>query len=576
MPARILVIDDEESIRFTFQTFLAQEGYEVLTAGGVAAAMEIIAAGGLDLIFSDILLGEDSGIEILQAVEAIDRPCPVIIITGQPTVATAADSVRLGAFDYLVKPIRKETLLRAAHAGVRHRRLVMERNRIQAENDRYRDHLEAIFRSVAEGIVAVDGDLQVTVANQALEAICGVPPDAVCGRSLPEVDNPCLQACAEIVAAALARGTPLEERRITCRPAGTTGKTLLIASRPLRGGTGQAGALLVIRDITRLVDLELRLAEQSRFDRLVGHGRAMQEVFRLIRALAGTDATVLITGESGTGKNLVAQALHAASPRAAQRLMTVNCSALAEDLLESELFGHVRGAFTGAVSDKVGRFEACQGGCLLLDEIGEIPARLQVKLLRVIQDREFERVGESVPRRADVRIMAATNRDLRREVARKRFREDLYYRLNVVEIPLPALRQRREDIPLLVTHFQEHLARRYRKPIEELSDSVWAALESYAWPGNVRELEHALEHAFVLCQGSIIRREHLPAEIRAVRDAAGRAPETGRRDEEAALLEALERAGGNKAKAARLLGVSRQTVYRRLRQRSPDPSAGSG
>jgi two-component system response regulator HydG len=576
MEARILVIDDEESIRFTFQTFLANEGYEVLTAGACAPALEIIGAGGLDLIFSDILLGEVSGLEILQAVADSGRPCPVIMITGQPAIATAAESVRLGAFDYLLKPIRKETLLKATHVALRHRRLLAERDRIQAENDRYRLHLDAIFRSVAEGILTVDHRLRVTAANQALETVCGLPPEALSGRHLPEVDNPCLRAWAELLAVPLTRGAALEERTVTCRPAGQPEKTLVISARPLQGGEGPPGAILVIRDITRLSDLELRLAEQTRYEQLVGNGAAMQEVYRLIRALAGTDATVLITGESGTGKNIVAKALHASSPRAGQRLMTVNCSALAEDLLESELFGHVRGAFTGAVSDKVGRFEACQGGSLLLDEIGEIPPRLQVKLLRVIQDREFERVGESVPRRVDVRIMAATNRDLRREVASGRFRQDLYYRLNVVEIPLPALRQRREDIPLLVRHFRERLAQRYGKSIEGLDEGVRAVFEAYAWPGNVRELEHALEHAFVLCEGAWIGLEHLPAGIRSFRGAHGRVPADGRAEAKAALTQALQRTGGNKARAARLLGISRQTLYRRLGRLSPDPDAGSG
>ncbi|MEM5787363.1 MAG: sigma 54-interacting transcriptional regulator, partial [Syntrophobacteraceae bacterium] len=275
---------------------------------------------------------------------------------------------------------------------------------------------------------------------------------------------------------------------------------------------------------------------------------------------------VLITGESGTGKELVAEALHRSGDRSHKPLVKVNCSALPESLLESELFGHVRGAFTGAIRDNVGRFHRADGGTIFFDEIGDISPKVQLKLLRVLEESEFERVGSSTPNRVDVRMIAATNRNLMEKVSHGELREDLYYRLKVVEIRLPPLRDRREDIPLLIDHFRTGFNIKFKKTIEAISSDVLKAFLKYPWPGNVRELEHTMEHAFVLCSGNIITFDHLPADFLSAPANEHRSPDAIQAVDSRAILEALDKTAWNKARAARLLGIDRVTLYRKIKK----------
>lgn len=309
------------------------------------------------------------------------------------------------------------------------------------------------------------------------------------------------------------------------------------------------------------------MRERHQFQNIIGRSKKMQDTYRLLEDLANLETTVLITGESGTGKELVARALHYSGQRAFKPFVTVSCSALAESLLESELFGHVRGAFTGAIRDKQGRFQAANGGTILLDEIGDISPLIQLKLLRVLQEKEFERVGESTPQKVDVRVIASTNKDLKEKVRRGEFRQDLYYRLKVVEVSLPPLRERLEDLPLLVDHFCRSFNDRFKKNIEGISSEVLGRFMDYPWPGNVRELEHVMEHAFVLCYGGVITLEHLPPEIRdyeRTEKMAGQEIPTQGSNGAQEILDALNKAHWNKTKAARLLGISRRTIYRKI------------
>ena len=310
------------------------------------------------------------------------------------------------------------------------------------------------------------------------------------------------------------------------------------------------------------------------FGEIVGTSEALRRVITEVGTVAPTDATVLVCGETGTGKELVARAIHASSPRSARPLVKVNCAAIPSGLLESELFGHERGAFTGAVGQRAGRFELAHGGTLFLDEIGDLPLELQPKLLRVLQEQEFERLGSTRTTRVDVRLIAATNANLGRLVAEKRFREDLYYRLNVFPIAIPPLRERRDDIPLLAQHFVDTYARRMRKPIEAVSAAAMAALTEYHWPGNVRELANVLERAVILCSAPILDREQL-GPLMAASPAGAEAPgaDAGPSTamplatmEKLAITDALRRANGNKSRAAALLGVSRMQLYTRLKR----------
>jgi DNA-binding NtrC family response regulator len=323
--------------------------------------------------------------------------------------------------------------------------------------------------------------------------------------------------------------------------------------------------------------LRARLERDFGFENLIGSGPAMRRVFATIQKVAETDLTVLIRGESGTGKELVAQALHQHSARKQAPFVAVNCAAISRELVESELFGHEKGAFTGAEARRVGRFEAAEGGSIFLDEIGDMAPETQAKVLRVLQERSFERVGGSKPLEVDVRVVAATHRDLEREVREGRFREDLYYRLKVVEIELPPLRERREDLPALATRFLEQLAERHARARRHLSASALAALSRHPWPGNVRELRNVVERAAVLAAGEEIEVEDLA--LPAPREASAAAPEelaglpfgeakrsAAAQFERAFLLRALRENGGNISRTAEAIGMVRQSLQQKIRE----------
>jgi DNA-binding NtrC family response regulator len=320
--------------------------------------------------------------------------------------------------------------------------------------------------------------------------------------------------------------------------------------------------------------LRQRVRDRVAPGNLIGGAQAMQRVFEVIDQVAPSRATVLITGESGTGKELVANAIHQRSPRASGPFVKLHCAALAESLLESELFGHEKGAFTGAVVRKDGRFTLADGGTLFLDEIGEISPAIQVKLLRFLQEHEFERVGGTQTLRVDVRVIAATNRNLADEIAKGRFREDLYYRLNVVSLEMPPLRDRKSDIPILASFFIERYAKENDKTIEGCSASALDLLASHAWPGNVRELENAIERAVVLCSGSLVEPKHFPSSIKPAPGIGGMPEVPGATLaslERYAILETLKATGGSTSRAAEILGISTRTVQYRLHDYNAAP-----
>ncbi len=341
------------------------------------------------------------------------------------------------------------------------------------------------------------------------------------------------------------------------------------------------GAVETLTDLSELDKLDQRVTELCRlisagdaYCGMVGKSAVMRSLFEAIDNVARSDAPVLIQGESGSGKELVARAIHQRSHRKDGPFVELNCAALNEAILESELFGHAKGAFTGAYRDRPGRFEAADGGDLFLDEIGDVPLSVQVKLLRVIETKRFERVGELRSRSADVRIISATHQPLESLVKAKRFREDLYFRISVIPLYVPALRDRREDIPLLIDHFLRERHLRTGEALFGLSEEALEVCLSYDWPGNVRELQNALEYAAVTARSGLIRPEHLPRWVQAGKGTFVRPPKrpnsSSELPEKQALLEALERAGGNKTRAARLLGVNRNTVLNRMRKYGVD------
>jgi len=441
----ILVVDDEPEMRALVRDVLRERGHQVAEAPNGLEALKRLAEGEYAVVLTDLRMKDMQGIELLGEIKRTFPDTNVILMTAFGSVETAVEAMKQGAYDYLIKPVKTEELIRVTERAVR----------------------EASLR----------------------------------------------------------------------------------------------------REISRL---RQEVHKEYSFHQILGKSKLMREVFDLIRRVADSPTNVLITGESGTGKELVAKAIHYNSERRNAPFVPVNCAAIPDALLESELFGHVKGAFTDAKGDKRGLFEEAKGGTLLLDEISELPTLLQAKLLRVIQEKEIRRVGSTRSVPVDVRIIAATNLALAEEVKAKRFREDLYYRLNVIEIRMPPLRDRREDIPLLVNAFLRKSAEASRKEALGINESALALLMDYAWPGNVRELENVIERAVTLTRGDRIVTEDLPPTIQGARGERRVIDEGADRIlplqeiEREYILRILEKTGGNKYQAAQVLGIDRKTLYRKL------------
>jgi DNA-binding NtrC family response regulator len=444
----LVVVDDEQGILDVVSRFARRAGYEVVTYSGGREAISQLQTRRADLVLVDLRMPDVGGLDVLRAIRDTDPRCQAVLMTGYASVETAVDAIKLGAMDYLSKPIDFA-------------------------------RLEQLLASVREEI---------------------------------------------------------ERRR-------------------------------------NLLSIETDLARKLEFAGMIGRGPVMQELFGMIRRLAPHIRTALITGETGTGKELVARALHKTGPRRERRFVTVNCSAVVETLFESELFGHMRGAVTAATENKPGLFELADGGTLFLDEVGELPATVQAKLLRVLELGEVHRVGSLDPRRVNVHVIAATNRDLRAEVAAGRFRSDLYYRLNVVEVKLPALRERREDIPYLTAAFVRETSERLQKPLLGLTPGAERLLGAAPWDGNVRELRNVIERACILADADFITERELAVSMPVLQLPSNGAVSAEQASQDADLLvtverehiqRALLRANGNKKAAARMLGLSRRALYRRL------------
>lgn len=559
---RILVVDDEEGIRFTVGSLLRKEGFEVDEAAGHNDAISCFFTAKYDLAFVDIMLAGDNGIDLLRDIKAVSPATQVVMITGNPNVESAIGAVRQGAFDYISKPIRYETLLMIT-------RHALDVKRTKDQLERSRANMDAIFRTVSDSIVMIDSKGCLVQFNSMAEKVCGYSDDLI-GDDTADISLGCGGVCRAELVKTLSSHSRSEIRRMECCTPGGARRMVCFTANPVIEADGAvSGAVAVIRDETHLVELEGALHKRGQFQGLVGASAPMQQVYSFIDALSHVSSTVLIGGESGTGKELVAAALHYNGARAAEPFVKVNCSALSEHLLESELFGHVRGAFTGAIADKIGRFQKAHNGTLFLDEIGDISPAIQMRLLRFLQESEFERVGDANPIKVDVRIIAATNKNLEIMAKQGLFREDLYYRLNVVPVKMPALRNRLDDLKMLIAHFIAKFNKKLGRDIRDVSDDVLRVMNNHAWPGNVRELEHAIEHASILCQSDIISVRDLPQSL--MDSVVGSPPSTlvdvvppKSLQKKLTVQEALQMCGDNKTRAAHLLGVNRATVYRHL------------
>ena len=429
-----------------------------------------------------------------------------------------------------------------------------------------RDNVMSILNEFPSGTLIVEADGALSFASTTCRAILGIDPDSVIGQDWRRV-FPVDGAAARQIRRTLE--TPAKDRRpLTIRWQDTGLEAHWAECSVKDDPRDSARRLVFLDDVTELHRLRDKL-EARRYGGLVGESEAMVELNRLLAQIARGDWTVLIEGETGVGKELVARGIHEASPRQAGPFVAVNSASLSESLLESQLFGHRKGSFTGATADQKGFFEAAAGGTIFLDEIGDLPLHMQAALLRVLQEHEITRLGETQARKANVRVLAATHKDLFAEVAAGRFREDLFFRLRVARIQMPPLRERKTDIPLLVGHFLGSANRQAGKTVDSLHADALRCLLAYAWPGNVRELRSCVDFALIHCQGNQIRVDDLPPEIRGLRPVAPSAVEavpefTG--DERQRILQALEKAGGKRLHAAKLLGISRATFYRRIQE----------
>lgn len=425
---------------------------------------------------------------------------------------------------------------------------------------------QAILDSISDGVFTVGPDWTVTSFNRAATEITGIPEKEALGRLCSEVFRSSLCGSECPLRNTVRLGKPVIGR--SCYIVNGEGEKIpvSISTAVLKNSRGEViGGAETFRDLREIETLRRELTGRFTIGDLVSRSPSMNRVFELIPVVAATRTTVLIGGETGTGKEVTARAIHAESPWREEPFVAVNCAALPEPLLESELFGYRKGAFTGADRDKPGRFAQAGNGTLFLDEIGEMPPAVQVKLLRVLQEKTFEPLGSVKPEPCGARIIAATHRDLAALVREGKFREDLYYRINVVRIDLPPLRDRKEDIPLLADHFVERFNVQQQRRISGFSHEALSLLAAWSWPGNIRELQNVTERAFVLCPGPVIGLECLPEEIRGRRSGgSGTLTEIRRSSEEQLLIDVLERCDGNRSKAARELGIDRTTLYRKM------------
>jgi PAS domain S-box-containing protein len=431
-----------------------------------------------------------------------------------------------------------------------------------------RDTHAIILDSINDGVFTVNDQWRVTSFNRAAERITGVKRQQAVGKPCCEVFRASICETACVLRQTLKTGRPVVNKAVYILDAKGNRLPISISTAVFKDESGKTiGGVETFRDLSLVEDLRKELEATYSFAEIVGRSAAMRQVFQVLPQIAESDSTVLIEGASGTGKELFAKAMHKLSRRREKRFVALNCAALPDTLLESELFGYKAGAFTDARQDKMGRFALADGGTLFLDEIGDISPAMQVRLLRVLQERTYEPLGSVELVKTDVRVIAATNKDLGKLVRKGVFREDLFYRIHVIRLVLPNLRDRREDIPLLIEHFIAKFNRLQGKDVVGVSDEVLTRLMEHDYPGNVRELENTIEHAFVLCRGALIEMAHLPPQLRGATEATSPniAGMTLEAMERFLIANALQRHNGNRTAAARQLGINPSTLFRKLK-----------
>ena len=435
-----------------------------------------------------------------------------------------------------------------------------------------KNKLDAIFNSNIEGTFTIDKDWNITSFNDSAVKITGHKKSESIGKKCWEIFNSaiCRNGCH--MEQTMQKGKTMIGNELEILNKNGTRIPIRVNSGILLNNKGEkVGAVETFIDISEIKNLSSHLDEKFKYENIVGKNKEIKQIISVLESVAQTDSSVLITGESGTGKEIAARAIHLNSGRRAGPFIAINCSAFAETLIESELFGHEKGAFTGAIKTKVGRFELAQGGTLFLDEIGDLSIAAQTKFLRVLETREFERVGGNKTIKLNARIIAATNKILSEEILAGKFREDLFYRINVMNVHLPPLRERKDDLPLLVNHFIEQFNLKFGKNIKQFSSSAYDYIEEYEWPGNIRELENVIEHCFILCNGDIIQAEHLPKRLKSIANTNfGKTNQNEANNfkavEKELIMSVLNRNNQNRTKSAKELGVDPSTLWRKMKK----------
>ncbi len=572
------MVDDTPTNLSVLSDLLSARGFKISVAEDGESALEQLQYIQPDLILLDVLMPHLDGFTTCQRLK--ERPetkdIPIIFMTALTDTVEKVKGFELGAVDYITKPFQQEEVLARVST---HLALQQLRARLQESEER----LERIIDSAMDAIITLDQEGRVLLFNRAAERVFRCPAAEILGMPAKRL---LAEGLGRVLAHYVGEGQMGAQPPIWVpegqRAVRADGELFLVeATLSCTEANGQPLYTLILRDVEerqrakaerqRLEGLNLYLQEELREPApaadLVGNSPGLRQVMDKVQQVAVTDATVLVTGETGTGKEMIARALHALSRRKDKVMVKLNCAAIPKDLVESELFGHEKGAFTGALARKLGRFELAHQGTLFLDEVGELPLDLQPKLLRVLQDGEFERVGGTETHKVDVRIIAATNRDLARRAQEGRFRADLYYRLNVFPIALPRLHHRKEDLPPLIEHFVRRYADKYGKRIESVPARVMSALQAHDWPGNVRELQHVLERAVILTRGT-----ELAFDEELSNSASQPSPlrvQTLEQAERVHILAVLQSTGwrvSGKDGAAELLGVPRSTLESRMKK----------
>lgn len=570
----LLIVDDNYvNVKF-LHSFLSNTGFNVLIADGGEEGIQVTENAKPDLILLDVMMPDMDGFEVCQHLKSHKntKDIPIIFITALTDTEYKIRGFEVGAADYISKPFQQEEVLARinTHLTIRQQQQLLEKQ--NDELNKAHNHLLTVLNQLSIGTFLIDAQGQILFINEACRHFEGMMYEHAINKNWQDVfsfDHVSRQKIQTMLSL-----PDNEQERVTLNWEATSGRQYWVEVDIRHDPDNSEQHLIYLYDVSEVHKLREK-SEESHFGYMVGNSPAMLQLYSMIEQVSQGDWTVLITGETGSGKELVARSIHIASPRQEAPFIAINCAGLSESLLNSQLFGHRRGSFTGAVSDQQGFFEAASEGTLFLDEIGDIPMTVQTSLLRVLQEREVIRLGEVKPRKINTRILVATHKDLEQEVAAGRFREDLLYRIRVARIQAPALRERKEDIPLLVNTFLAESRLSTGKTISHVSNEALQLLIKYDWPGNIRQLKHTLDYAVVQVQHSVIQIDDLPPEITHVQTKVTVPTESvplTETQEREQILVALRKTKGNRSKAAKLLGISRATFYRRLEQLGIDVS----